>query len=102
GRLFWIIDAYTTAAGFPYAMPHPRWQANHVRNAVKAVVDAYNGTVDFYVFAPGDPLIQAYMAAFPGLFQPMEAMPAALREHVRYPEDLFLLQAEVLALYHMD
>jgi len=102
GRLFWIIDAYTTAAGFPYAMPHPRWQANYVRNAVKAVVDAYNGTVDFYVFAPGDPLIQAYMAAFPGLFQPMEAMPAALREHVRYPEDLFLLQAEVLALYHMD
>ncbi|HEY8417521.1 MAG TPA: UPF0182 family protein, partial [Limnochordales bacterium] len=102
GRLFWIIDAYTTASGFPYAMPHPRWQANYVRNAVKAVVDAYHGTVHFYVFAPDDPLIQAYARMFPGLLKPMDAMPAALRAHVRYPEDLFQLQAEVLALYHMD
>ncbi|OUM99275.1 MAG: hypothetical protein BAA04_11135 [Firmicutes bacterium ZCTH02-B6] len=102
GRLFWIVDAYTTASGFPYAMPHPRWQANYVRNAVKAVVDAYNGTVHFYVFDPGDPLIRVYTGLFPGLFEPAEAMPESLRAHVRYPEDLFQLQAEVLALYHMD
>lgn len=102
GRIYWIVDAYTTASGFPYAMPHGRWQANYVRNAVKAVVDAYNGTVDFYIFAPDDPLIQAYAKVFPGLFQPMETMPESLRAHVRYPEDLFRLQAEVLALYHMN
>ncbi|MFO7310697.1 MAG: UPF0182 family protein [Bacillota bacterium] len=102
GRIFWIVDAYTTSLGFPYAMPHARWQANYVRNAVKAVVDAYNGTVNFYVFSPEDPLIRAYMGLFPGLFEPAEAMPASLRAHVRYPEDLFQLQAEVLALYHMD
>ena len=101
GRLFWIVDGYTTASGFPYAMPHSRWQANYVRNAVKAVVDAYNGTVNLYIFAPDDPIIQTYARLFPGLFEPAEAMPADLRAHVRYPEDLFQLQAEVLALYHM-
>lgn len=101
GRIFWIIDAYTTSDAFPYAMPHARWNANYVRNAVKAVVDAYHGTVDFYVFDDSDPIIKAYAAAFPGLFRSADEMPPQLREHVRYPEDLFRLQAEVYSVYHM-
>jgi len=101
GRIFWIIDAYTTSNAFPYALPHPEWNANYVRNAVKAVVDAYHGTVDFYIFDDTDPVIQAYAAAFPNLFRPADEMPAALRAHVRYPQDLFRLQAEIYGLYHM-
>ncbi len=101
GRIFWIIDAYTTSSAFPYAMPNASWRANYVRNAVKAVVDAYDGTVDFYVFDEDDPLIQTYAAVFPGLFRPAADMPEELRAHVRYPEDMFRLQAEMYALYHM-
>ncbi len=101
GRIFWIIDAYTTSSAFPYAMPSASWRANYVRNSVKAVVDAYHGTVDFYVFDEDDPLVRTYAKTFPGLFRPAEEMPAELRAHVRYPEDLFRLQAEMYALYHM-
>lgn len=109
GRLFWIIDAYTTSRAMPYSEPYRGDYApaslrgvNYIRNAVKVVVDAYHGDVAFYVFDEQDPLIQSYQAIFPELFQPETAMPASLREHARYPLDLFKLQADVYTLYHMD
>lgn len=99
GRLFWIADAYTTSTRFPYALPTPGW-GNYVRNSVKAVVDAYHGTVDFYI-AEDEPVIRALARVFPGTFKPLSEMPRALRDHVRYPEDLFRLQASILTRYHM-
>ena len=99
GRLLWMIDAYTTTDRFPYVESRPGW-GNYARNAVKAVIDAYDGTVDFYV-AQAEPVIETYAKIFPGTFKPLAEMPEPLREHVRYPEDLFWLQAEVLARYHM-
>jgi uncharacterized membrane protein (UPF0182 family) len=101
GRLFWIIDGYTTSDRYPYSEPTPRI-GNYIRNSVKAVIDAYNGTVDFYLSAPDDPIIQAYGRIFPGMFKPMEAMPEELRAHVRYPQDLFAIQARMYATYHMQ
>jgi uncharacterized membrane protein (UPF0182 family) len=102
GRLFWMQDAYTTSDWFPYAQPQSSGGLNYIRNAVKVVVDAYNGSVDFYVSDPGDPLIQTYQRIFPGLFKPLLAMPADLQQHIRYPEDLFLVQAQLYRTYHMD
>lgn len=101
GKLYWMIDGYTSTASFPYAMPNRAWRANYVRNSVKAVVDAYNGTVDFYVFDDEDPIIATYAKMFPGLFTPGADMPDDLLAHVRYPEDLFRLQAEMFSMYHM-
>ncbi|KWD76858.1 UPF0182 family protein [Burkholderia ubonensis] len=102
GRLFWIQDAYTTSRWFPYAPPGVGDGDNYIRNAVKVVVDAYNGTVDFYVSDPADPLVRTYARIFPGMFKPLAAMPQDLRRHVRYPEDLFLIQANLYRAYHMD
>jgi uncharacterized protein len=102
GRLFWIQDAYTTSHWFPYAQPGIGDGANYIRNAVKVVVDAYNGTVDFYVSDPADPILRTYQRIFPGLFKPLDAMPPDLRQHIRYPEDLFLIQAQLYRAYHMD
>ncbi|WP_179405385.1 UPF0182 family protein [Burkholderia guangdongensis] len=102
GRLFWIQDAYTTSRWFPYAPPGVDDGANYIRNAVKVVVDAYDGTVDFYVSDPDDPLVRTYARIFPGMFKPLDAMPRDLRQHVRYPEDLFLIQANLYRAYHMD
>jgi uncharacterized protein len=102
GRLFWMQDAYTTSEWFPYAQPHAPGGANYIRNSVKVVVDAYNGTVDFYVSDPVDPIIRTYERIFPGLFKPLAAMPADLQQHIRYPEDLFLIQAQLYRAYHMD
>ena len=99
GRLFWMIDAYTTTDRYPYAVPVRGW-GNYVRNAVKVVIDAYNGTVDFYLANP-EPLVEAWARIFPGTFKPIDEMPASLRAHVRYPEDLFVVQATVLTRYHM-
>lgn len=99
GRLFWIADAYTSTSLFPYSTPTPGW-GNYVRNSVKAVVDAYHGSVDFYI-ADDEPLIRALARLYPGVFKPISEMPAELREHVRYPEDLFRLQASILTRYHM-
>lgn len=100
GRLYWIQDAYTTTNRYPYATP---WEQrfNYIRNSVKAVVDAYHGSIDFYVFDERDPLIATYQAMFPGLFKPNEQMPDSLREHVRYPQDLFTVQTQMLLQYHM-
>jgi uncharacterized protein len=99
GRLFWIIDGYTTSTRFPYAEPTGGF--NYIRNSVKTVVDAYNGTVHFYVFEPDDPIIRGYSAIFPGLFSPAEEMPVFLQKHIRYPEYLFLIQSQMYATYHM-
>jgi len=100
GRLFWIQDAYTVTKRYPYSTP---WKGkfNYIRNSVKAVVDAYNGNVNYYVFDPDDPLIRTYQAIFPGLFKGKDEMPAFLRPHVRYPLDLFTVQTEMLLQYHM-
>ena len=100
GRLFWIIDGYTSSDRYPYSEP-TEGIGNYIRNSVKTVVDPYNGTVDFYIADADDPVVKAYSAGFPGLFKPMEAMPEALRSHVRYPQDLFKVQARMYATYHM-
>jgi uncharacterized protein len=102
GRLFWMQDAYTTSLWFPYAQPLPNGTANYIRNSVKIVIDAYNGTVDFYVADPSDPIAATYQRIFPGLFKPLQAMPPDLQKHIRYPEDLFFIQAQVYQAYHMD
>ncbi len=101
GRLYWIQDAYTTAATFPYSEPLRRAGFNYIRNSVKVVIDAYDGTVTFYAVDEHEPVLAAYARIFPGLFRPLADMPADLQRHVRYPEDLFLVQAEMYRTYHM-
>lgn len=101
GRLFWIIDAYTTSTHYPYSTPHDPTGINYIRNSVKVVVDAYEGTVDFYQVDQEDPIANTIQAAFPGLLQPLSAMPEGLRAHIRYPEQLLTIQAHMLATYHM-
>jgi len=103
GRLSWMMDAFTTTDSYPYST-HYRLggsSVNYLRNSVKAVIDAYDGTTTFYVFDKEDPILQAYSRVFPGLFKDASTMPADLRKHVRYPESLLKLQAEVYGLYHM-
>jgi len=102
GRLFWMQDAYTTSDYFPYAQPIPNRGLNYIRNSVKVVIDAYNGTIEFYLADPSDPIAATYERIFPGLFKPLEAMPQELQKHIRYPEDLFLIQAQIYRAYHMD
>jgi uncharacterized membrane protein (UPF0182 family) len=102
GRMFWMQDAYTTSSYFPSAQPVPELDLNYIRNSVKIVVDAYNGTVDFYLMDPRDPIAATYQRIFPSLFKPFTAMPADLQQHIRYPEDLFLIQARLYQTYHME
>jgi uncharacterized membrane protein (UPF0182 family) len=106
GRLFWIQDAYTTSDFFPYsftyAPPLPEAELNYIRNSIKVVVDAYNGSVDVYVADPSDPIARTYQRIFPGLFKPLSAMPPGLQRHIRYPVDLFRIQARVYRSYHME
>jgi len=103
GRLSWMMDAFTTSDTFPYARHYRfgREGINYLRNSVKATVDAYDGTTTFYVFDREDPIINAYRAIFPGLFKDADAMPPAMRKHVRYPELMLEVQAMVYGLYHM-
>jgi uncharacterized membrane protein (UPF0182 family) len=105
GRIVWMQDAYTTSRNYPYATPNalpgPLSGVNYIRNSVKVVTDAYHGSLSFYVSEPDDPLIQTIGRIFPGLLKPMSEMPDGLRAHVRYPEDIFLIQAEKYARYHM-
>jgi uncharacterized membrane protein (UPF0182 family) len=102
GRLYWIQDAYTTSNWFPYAQAQPSGDINYIRNSVKVVIDAYNGTVAFYVSDPTDPIIATYRRIFPALFKPLGSMPADLQQHIRYPEDLFYIQALEYRAYHME
>jgi uncharacterized membrane protein (UPF0182 family) len=103
GRLVWIVDGYTTSDSHPFSRRERLGDRgiNYIRNAVKATIDAYDGTTNLYVFAPADPIIQAYSNLFPSLFKPASAMPADLRAHARYPETLFSVQSEVYRTYHM-
>lgn len=103
GHLYWIIDAYTTSSYYPFSTHYQmqnKW-VNYMRNSVKVVVDAYDGTTQFYVYDTKDPLVAAYSKVFPSLFHDASEMPTNLREHVRYPETLFRTQAQVYSLYHM-
>ncbi len=103
GRLYWIQDAYTVSDWFPYANPEPQGgDINYIRNSVKIVIDAYNGTVDFYVADAADPIVSTYRRIFPSLFKPLDAMAPDLRQHIRYPEDLFTLQALQYRAFHME
>lgn len=116
GRLVWIWDAYTTTDQYPYSQPlaledHASTtqsgtpplvgDVNYIRNSVKVVVDAYDGSMTYYVTDPEDPIIQVWQSAFPSLFTPMDDAPAALLEHFRYPENLFQVQAAQYATYHV-
>ena len=103
GRLSWMLDAFTTTDSYPYSTHFNLGndQINYMRNSVKVVIDAYNGTATFYVFDPNDPIIATYRNIFPQLFKDASAMPADLRRHVRYPELLLRLQAAAYGLYHM-
>jgi uncharacterized membrane protein (UPF0182 family) len=103
GRLSWIMDAFTVSDTYPYSTHYRLGNdlVNYMRNSVKVVIDAYDGTATFYVFDTDDPLIAAYRRIFPSLFKDASAMPADLHKHVRYPELLLKLQAEVYGLYHM-
>jgi len=103
GRLSWILDAFTRSDSYPYATHYTvaGQSVNYMRNSVKVVVDAYDGTTTFYVFDNQDPIMAAYRGIFPSLFKDASEMPAGLRKHVRYPELLLKLQAEVYGLYHM-
>ncbi|MEK7232378.1 MAG: UPF0182 family protein [Elusimicrobiota bacterium] len=100
GRLFWIVDAYTATDNYPYS-ERIRGVGNYIRNSVKAVVDAYNGDISFYVTEDSDPIIQTYANIFPNTFKPISEMPQDLRSHIRYPQDLFSIQAHIYATYHM-
>lgn len=119
GRLVWMQDAYTASADFPYSTPlrvtetpsaatatngqfDRLHNVNYIRNAVKVVIDAYDGDVTYYLSDPTDPIITSYARAFPGVFRPFEEMPADLRAHVRYPEDLFNVQSHQYITYHMQ
>jgi len=104
GGLYWIIDAFTTSNRYPYArqVSLQSERLNYIRNSVKAVVDAYNGSVHFYIFDHTDPLITAYHKTFPQLFTDVKEMPDFLRAHVRYPELLFRIQASIYSVYHVE
>ncbi|MDQ1335388.1 MAG: uncharacterized protein QG552_2338 [Thermodesulfobacteriota bacterium] len=106
GRLYWILDAYTTSDMVPYSVrsrsPFKDEPLNYIRNAVKVTVDAYNGDVSFYLMDDQDPIARAYATIFPDLLKPFEAMPEDLKRHIRYPKDLFHIQATAYAKYHMQ
>lgn len=104
GKLYWMIDGYTVSSLYPYSTPAQMGgeHLNYIRNSVKVVIDAYNGNVDFYISDKADPIISTYQKIFPSLFKGLEDMPEGLKKHVRYPQDLFDLQAQVYSLYHMD
>jgi uncharacterized membrane protein (UPF0182 family) len=100
GSLYWIVDCYATTDKYPYSQPTPGL-GNYIRNSVKAVIDVYNGDVSLYVVDPKDPVVGTYRKIFPEIFKPFSEMPPDLVKHVRYPEDLFTAQADVLRTFHM-
>ncbi len=100
GALFWMLDGYTLSTRYPYSEPAPDGE-NYIRNSVKATINAYSGEVRFYISDPEDPFIQTYARLFPGVFHPLFEMPKDLRAHIRYPEELFSIQANMYALFHM-
>ena len=101
GRLVWMLDGYTTSNRYPYARAVDGGSVNYMRNSVKVTVDAYDGTVRAYLADASDPIIRTLTRIYPGLLHPLDSMPADLRAHVRYPQDLFQLQTALFATYHM-
>jgi len=101
GKLQWILDAYTVSDDYPYAQRLSDG-TTYMRNSVKLVIDAYDGSLTAYVAAPADPLIRTWARIFPGIFVPLDSMPDGLRAHIRYPDDLYRVQANLYATYHMD
>ena len=114
GRILWVLDLYTTSSHYPYSQPLTlgsvgrlaessslRPGINYMRNSVKAVVDAFDGDVTFYLNDPADPVAQAWSDAYPGLFRPVSEMPPGLEDHLRYPQDLFRVQGELYLEYHV-
>jgi uncharacterized protein len=110
GRLYWIQDAYTTSNRYPYSSAVAagtnssitNTAVNYIRNSIKVVIDAYHGTTRFYLVDTTDPIAQTYARIFPGLLHPLDEMPAALRQRLRYPQDIFAVQASMFATYHMQ
>ncbi|MDZ7714944.1 MAG: UPF0182 family protein [Balneolaceae bacterium] len=100
GKLKWIQDAYTTSPHYPYSERF-NGQLNYIRNSVKVVVDAYNGTVDFYAVDDEDPILSVYRDIFPDMFKPLDEMPEGIKSHIKYPEMLFEVQMEIFNTYHM-
>lgn len=99
GRLKWVLDAYTTTNNYPYSQDYGNF--NYIRNSVKIIIDAYDGSVKYYVIDKNDPIIQTYIKSYPGVFSE-ESMPADITQHMRYPEALFKIQTNVLKRYHLD
>ena len=99
GKLYYILDAYTTSANYPYSQPQNG--INYIRNSVKVVIDAYDGTTNFYKSDPTDPLVQSYAKIYPKLFKDISEVPADLKAHFRYPSDIFNIQSAVLGKYHV-
>ena len=105
GKLYWILDAYTTSNMYPYSRrSYRRFNnkgLNYIRNSVKVIIDAYNGDVYFYLVDKEDPIVKTYASMFPHLFKPFDEMPADLKNHIRYPRDLFDIQVDTYTTYHM-
>lgn len=102
GKLYWILDAYTTTSYYPYSEPYPGGNGNnYIRNSVKVTIDAYSGEIRFYIADAEDPIIKTYAAIFPGVYQSLDEMPTGIKSHVRYPEDLFKAQAAIYRNFHM-
>lgn len=103
GKLYWIIDAYTISSRYPYSEPiNSQTTTNYIKNSVKVVIDAYNGTTDFYIADTTDPLIMVYSNIFKTLFKPISSMPEELWAHIRYPQTLFDIQSDIYKKYHME
>jgi uncharacterized membrane protein (UPF0182 family) len=101
GKLYWLLDAYTISANYPYSQPDNVSRVNYIRNSVKVVIDAYNGSITFYQSDMEDPIINTYAKIFPGFLTPISEMPDSILEHIRYPQDIFEIQARMLTTYHV-
>lgn len=101
GNLFWMLDAYTVSNKYPYSQPFDNYGNNYIRNSVKVTCNAYTGEMKFYVADDSDPIIKTYAKIFPGIYKPLSEMPEDLNAHVRYPEDIFSVQAEMYLTFHM-
>ena len=104
GKIYWMMDAYTTSSYYPYSEPYDGkiGGTNYIRNSVKVVVDAYNGTTDFYIVDENDPIAMTFQQIYPKLFKTIDQMPESLQAHIRYPNTLFNIQAGVYSRYHME
>ena len=102
GKLYWMQDAYTYTNKYPYSQPFDDWGNNYIRNSVKIITDAYSGEVNFYIADDSDPIVNTLRKVFPNLYKSIDEMPADLRKHVRYPVDMFMVQAEMYTTFHMS